>query len=354
MKIIQFIQRPQQRGAEIFACQLSNHLISFGHEVKIVTIFKGEGKLPFNGEIINLNLTPGKRFFDIAGWKKIASLIEEFQPDIIQANAGDTLKYVVFSKKIFRWKQPIVFRNASETGRYLKSSLQKRMNNFFYKNVDQVISVSKASEFDIIKNFPFLNGKTRVIPIGLEEKKLNKIKFNPVDSKHIVHVGGFSFEKNHEGLLRIFKRLLEKSGNAHLHLVGDGPLRKKIEVLVKELKLSKNVTFYGFVSNPLDYIYSADVLVLPSIIEGLPGVILEAMYCKTPVVAYNVGGVSEILNESTGNLIEKNDETSFVNSVLKSVKKPSEGQIQRAFELVLKDYMNEKISKKFTEAYTIN
>src|SRR5690606_35679280 len=99
----------------------------------------------------------GVRIQDYKAWRRLNRVIKEFKPDIIQANAGDTLKYAVLSKKNFGWKTPIFFRNASEVGRYINSPIQKSLNSFFYKNVDFVISVSNASKKDLLNNFPFLS-----------------------------------------------------------------------------------------------------------------------------------------------------------------------------------------------------
>ncbi len=64
MKILQFIQKPQLRGAEMFASQLSEQLLALGHECKMVTLFKGEASLPFSGEFIHLNRPMNKRLWD--------------------------------------------------------------------------------------------------------------------------------------------------------------------------------------------------------------------------------------------------------------------------------------------------
>ncbi len=352
MKILHLIQKPQNRGAEMFTCQLSNHLVELGHEVKIVALFEGEAALPFHEAITSLNASSNNRFFDIAAWKRLAGIIKEFNPDIIQANAGDTLKYAVFSKIFFGWKNPIISRNASEVGRYLKSSIQKSLNSFFYKNAAHVISVSQASEKDILNHFSFLSGKTEVIPVGLETiSKIEEISLKPEGLKHIVHVGGFSFEKNHSGLLKIFCEVLNLNPGVHLHLVGDGPLKSKIEEEINKLGLTNFITFYGFVNNPLSYIKAADILVLPSIIEGLPGVLLEAMFCKTPVIAYNVGGISEIVSSQTGSLIEKGDEAGFVKAVLETLENPNSGKIEAAHRMVVKEHMNKEIALRFVEVY---
>ena len=352
MKILQLIHKLQNRGAETFACQLSGHLIAQSHEVKIVAIFSGEASLPFEGEIYCLNASPGSRFLDMEAWKKLAGIIKAFEPEIVQANAGDTLKYAVYSKLFFRWKASIMFRNASEVGRYLTSVFQKHYNGFLYRHVDRVASVSEASEQDLLRHFPFLKGKTEVLPIGLEQKKkFSPLELNPAFAKHIVHVGGFSFEKNHQGLLQIFQQVLKEDPQLRLHLVGDGPLREEIEVQVKKMELEEHVFFHGFVNNPLSYIAAADVLVLPSVIEGLPGVILEAMYCRVPVVAYDVGGISEVLDQRTGYLVVKNDEEAFAAAVIEVLENFDKARVENAHRIVNAKFMNRQVALKFVNSY---
>ena len=108
MKILQLIQRTQTRGAEMFTCQLSNNLVEKGHQVKIVSLFKGKAELPFKGENTYFKCITRNRFLDIPAWRRLSKIIKEFKPDVIQANAGDTLKYAIFSKKVFGWKIPVV------------------------------------------------------------------------------------------------------------------------------------------------------------------------------------------------------------------------------------------------------
>lgn len=318
--------------------------------MKIVSLYRGTANLPYeeNIEILNSN---SDSVFTMASWKKLNSIIREFNPDLVQANSGDTLKFAVFSKKLFGWRSPLVFRNASEVGRYLKSSLQKKLNEFLYKQVAAVISVSQVSKQDILSNFKFLDGKTEVIGVGLEDLKVRPRKLFPENKKHIVHVGGFTFEKNHKQLLDIFKKVLTKNNLAHLHLIGDGPLKQEIELLVNQTGLNESITFYGFVNDPLSYISAADVLVLPSLIEGLPGVILEAMICKTPVVAYNVGGISEIVSDKTGYLISSGDLSSFSKAVLQNLEEHDILKTDAAYSLVTSNFKNAHLALKFVKAY---
>lgn len=92
-------------------------------------------------------------------------------------------------------------------------------------------------------------------------------------------------------------------------------------------------------------------MVLPSLVEGLPGVILEAMNFETPVVAYNVGGISEVLNDKTGYLVESNNETQFVEAMKQVVISDNTNKILKAKELVKSKFNNSLLAEKFVKVY---
>ncbi|MBA4055943.1 MAG: glycosyltransferase [Marivirga sp.] len=310
--------------------------------------------MPFNGQIRSIQVDLENRFLDFKGWKNFSKEVHEFKPDVIQANAGDTLKYAVLSKVFFRWQAPIVFRNASMISLYIKSRLTRWFNWFLLKNVTHIISVSEASRIDMLKTFPISTGKITVIPVGIEAKDFQTVS-REESYKYLVHIGGFSFEKNHHGLLRIFRIILSRRPSTKLWLVGDGRLRQDMERYSRELKLGDAVNFLGFRSNAIDYIASADVLLLPSIIEGLPGVILEAFYSRTPVVANRVGGIPEVVDdERTGRLVEKEDEDGFAEAVLNTLENSdiTRQRSERAHALVMEKYMNKNLTNNFLQLYT--
>lgn len=359
MTILHLVQKPQMRGAEIFAAQLANHTRQQGHRAILVPLFPGTIALPFEGTTIDLGGKPGHRLWNFTAWRRLAAIIRKEKPDVIQANAGDTLKYAVFSKLVFRWKQPIIFRNASTISLYIKTWPARVWNGFLFRYADKIVSVSKTSATDFANLYPNCQHKITVVPIGIEEtavaqKELETTTGDETPFPCLLHVGGFTYEKNHIRLITIFQDLLHHYPKARLYLVGDGPLRRDIEGIVLQKGLSGSVKFLGAQKDVMSLIASAHILLLPSVIEGLPGVILEAFYCKIPVVAYDVGGVGEVLiNNDTGHLVRKGDESGFVAAIRDVIEHGEEEQfmVQNAYQLVTAGYLNKWIAKRFIQVY---
>ena len=178
MKVLQIIQKKQYRGADFFSSQLPNELELHGHEVKIYSIYNGTAELLFQNPIDSLGRKKKFRYLDLRGWQSITRIVEEYKPDIVQANTSDALKYTVFSKELFKWMAPIVFRNASVSSCYIKKSLSKWLNYFLLKKVDWIISVSNSSKQDLNSLFPFTKNKSTVITNGIDINQETKL-INP-------------------------------------------------------------------------------------------------------------------------------------------------------------------------------
>ncbi len=344
----------------MFACQLSNHLLAMGHDVTVVCLLDGNAKLPFKGELVNLKRPLSKRFFDVGGWKQLAKYIKENKPDVIQANAGDTLKFVVLSKLFFRWKTPIVYRNANKVSDFITSRSKFIFNKFLVKQLEHIISVSELCRLDFIKTYSISPEKTTMVPIGIEAVAVNKTLSADIlpyftSGKVIVNVASLVPEKNHEALLRITQEVIKTQSNIRLLILGDGKLRESLKQRITAMGLESHVALLGYRSDVLSILSNADVFTLPSRIEGLPGVILEAFYCKVPVVAYNVGGISEVVkNDETGWLIDKDDEQKFIASVTEALTNSikTDELEKNAYQFVTREFMNNNIAQKFAATYT--
>lgn len=108
-------------------------------------------------------------------------------------------------------------------------------------------------------------------------------KYDLGDKFVVCHVGRFTFAKNHKRLIEIFSKLVKKIPQAILFLVGDGELHKDILDQINKLKLNNNVICVGQVTNPFIYYSIANVVVLPSLFEGLSLVTIESQAAGVPV-----------------------------------------------------------------------
>jgi glycosyltransferase involved in cell wall biosynthesis len=131
-------------------------------------------------------------------------------------------------------------------------------------------------------------------------------------------------EKGVHIFLEAIPLVLSGVPTAHVLLIGDGPLRGELEERVKQLGLADRVHFLGFKANARSFIARLDLLVLPSLSEGTPLVILEAMAACVPVVASDVGGIPEqIRHGQEGLLVPAGDPTRLAEACLQIVQDPS-------------------------------
>ena len=131
-------------------------------------------------------------------------------------------------------------------------------------------------------------------------------------------VANFNFKiKGHQYFLEAAKKVLEKMPNTEFLLVGDGPLRPQYEQMASELGVLRKVHFLGRRSDVPMIITNLDVSVLPSTSEGLSNVILESMAAGKPVIATNVGGSREIVQDGvTGYLVTPADSQALADRML--------------------------------------
>ena len=357
MKIIQLLTRPQLRGAEIFALQLSEQLKERGHEVLVISILSGTGDLAFSGEFIQLG-RQNRTHLDWVGFWQLKKIIDSFQPNIVQANASDTLRYGVFAKKLATNRFQLIYRNANMMSPFIKSRWKKIYYHFLVNQTDAVISVSQATRIDLI-NFYGFKKVTKTVPIGIDTLEIERLSSQKLDfdlpQNFLLFMGGLVPEKNPEWLLTTFFEYQRVWSHLNLVYMGKGSLENRLKSKIMKYGLEDRVHILPSQTNPFPILKRAKALVLTSKIEGLPAVILEAMIHKVPVIAFGVGGIPEVLKtEETGWCIPPKDSQAFIEAILEviSMKKGTKQKIlDQAYLFVCTHFSLPQVSLQFEEFY---
>ncbi len=194
----------------------------------------------------------------------------------------------------------VVRSNSAPTG-WSNDFFKNLIFKFFFRFAKTIIVNSFEFKKQLDKKF---GTKSKVIynPLNLEEikrKSKEKIKFkifNRKSSIKFINIARFTDQKDHLTLLEAFKRL-EKKINYELLIMGYGVNYHKIKNFININNLSKNIKIIKFQKNPYKFLKKSNVLVLSSIFEGLPNVLLEALALKKFVISSNCPtGPKEILN----------------------------------------------------------
>lgn len=139
------------------------------------------------------------------------------------------------------------------------------------------------------------------IPNGVDLEALDRAEPMELEGEpRVIFTGRLAKVKGVHLLIEAFKRVLEEYRRARLYIVGDGPLRGKLEELVRILNINEGVSFEGFIPKTTDvyrYYKSSDLLVLPSLMENFSITLLEAMGSHLPVIASDAEGNREIIGD---------------------------------------------------------
>jgi glycosyltransferase involved in cell wall biosynthesis len=152
------------------------------------------------------------------------------------------------------------------------------------KSAGFIAQTKRAKEFK--ENVFGTRLRIQVIPNALPEFKETANESVICENK-IIYVGRFAWEKDPEILIRSMVIISEKYPNWKLEMAGSGPLLAPMQLLVHELKLGSNVVFLGNVQQVANLYNSANLLVLPSVVEGFPNTLIEAMSFGLPCVCFS-------------------------------------------------------------------
>jgi glycosyltransferase involved in cell wall biosynthesis len=167
------------------------------------------------------------------------------------------------------------------------------------------------------------NGIAPVPLEGVNRSQVRKEAGMGQDDLILLAVGRLVYSKAHEVLIAAMPAVLKKFPNAKVGICGDGVLRADLEAQIQSLSLSDSVKLLGTSDNVAKFLASADVFVMPSLWEGLPIALLEAMSAGLPVIATKVEGVEEVIVEGEhGLLVPIKDAGALANAIIQLLAAP--------------------------------
>ncbi len=319
-------------GTEIATYYLAQHLTRRGHEVHVITSLD-EGlpeEICENGIHIRRLPRIRVRFVGVfAFWAAIIRTIRMVNPDIVHAQSLYIAIPALVSKRFLKIPY-LVWGRGSDV--YLPNRFTKLTAKTILKNADSVLALTK--EMKRVMQVIY-DREIAVVPNGIDLNEYTaRLPAREVEGckKRILFVGRLHPVKGVQYLLQAMKIVHEEMPEARLILVGDGEERDILESLTDNLGIRGCVEFVGKVPHEMipDYMYHADVFVLPSLSESFGIVNLEAMACGLPIVATRVGGLPDVIEDG-------------VNGYLVGTREPRE-IAERLLMVMQNDEMQEEIS----------
>jgi glycosyltransferase involved in cell wall biosynthesis len=315
IKVLQLIEGLNLGGAETKLMELVAHMDRSRFESIVCSLGMGDRiKEEFEKLGVEFITMPRQRRIDFSLIFKVAKLIRERQIDVVMTTLfyADVLGALAgkFSKPkaVFSW----------ETISAPEWLLWHRLlaYRFAMRFCTRVISVSHATAKWLVEKRGLPPGKVVVIPYGVnldlyragENPELKQKLGIAPDAKVVGVVARLHPQKGHRYLIEAAAAIVARHPKTKFVIVGDGELRPELENMARQKGLADHFLFLGFRKDVKDLMRVFDVFCLPSLYEGLPNVVLEAMATAKPVVATAVDGTPElIVDGQTGYLVPPAD-----------------------------------------------
>lgn len=357
IKVLHIIPNLGTGGAEKLLLDLLSNYDKSKFEMAVLSLYDKshtiyEDQLEKIGiEVFHLGKKPG---IDISMIRKILRVFKAYSPDVIHTHLY-VVKYTLIPSIIKRIPVKIhtVHNIAEKELNSIGIKVQHIAYKYFkYKPVSISSSISKSIQklYRLKSDIPLINN-------GIDIDKYYIKKSDP-ESKiiNLIHVGRFSPQKNHNMLIDAFNLIVKERSDVRLTLVGDGELREVIEKKVQHLGISDYVDFLGVRKDIPNLLSNSDVFLMSSEWEGLPLTLLEAMASGLPIVATNVGGIPDVVEEEINAILVPNKDHKVFYQAIKTVTddynmRKSMGEksyeLSRGFDIRLTE-------KKYEELYLAN
>jgi len=345
-------------GAERAMLKLAGGVARRGYPVDLVLSRAGGDYLPEVPETVRVvDLDAGRVLTSLPG---LVRYLRRERPSVMLTSLNHVNIVGLWARRLSGVRTRLVVNEQNTLSQDAPNSARRRhrlLPRFvrrFYPWADGIVAVSKGAADDLARTARLPAGSVRVVhnPIVTPELRemaaapLDHPWFGPGEPPVALAVGRLAPQKDFGTLLRAFARVLERRP-ARLLILGEGPERPSLEALVPELGLEGSVDLAGRVLNPYPYMRRAGVFVLSSRWEGLPSVLIEALYCGVPIVATDCpSGPVEILEGGEhGRLVPVGDPEALAEGIAAAL----DGHVPRPAPASWEPYEQETVVERYLD-----
>ena len=351
---------PEVGGLETHVRTLARAQVELGHSVKVIT--SRSGNFPksetMDGIEVERKFCPNKK---LLGW--VATTLAGMGPMRRWASWADichvhTFPSIIAGNSARKRGVPLVATiHTSHFLRLAKKPFWRKLLAHLLSKPDLLLTPSTEIRDVCLELYPA--ARVHAMVNAADTDRFRRVKpaiEKPSPTARMIVIPRRLFEKNGVEFAIRALPILRKKHDAHIYLVGDGPLKGDFQELASELGIRGFVHFEGAKPNSEmpSYLCSAEVVVIPSLMEATSVAGLEAMACERAIVASDVGGLPEIVSNDTGRLVPPRDPNALARAISEILELPEEsrrrmGEIAR--DRVVENWSVENLAHRVLEYY---
>ncbi len=298
MKVLHVLASNKYSGAENVVCQ-------------IINLFKNEDNIEMvycsvDGPIRTILAEKDVNFFGIKklSVNNLKKIINKYQPDIIHAHDMKASLICSFASKSI----PIISHIHNNSFASRKISIKSISFLIACRKISHIFWVTKSA----FRDFKFINKimkKSSVLENVLDVKKIYE-KVNQDNNNYsfdVIFLGRLSFPKNPLRLIDVLSLAIDKVSDLKVAIVGEGELLNETIEYTKKMNIYDNITFFGYMNNPMKILASSKVMLMTSRWEGIPMCALEAKALNVKIVSTPTDGLKDIINNSEKGFLSDNN-----------------------------------------------
>lgn len=321
MRILQIIDSLGLGGAEVLLKEMAPLFRTRGVDCDVVSLLRTGSSLEnaLQAEGVPLYFTGQRNIYSPRQVLSLAKLMRGY--DVIHVHLFPAQLWAVLAAAYSHSNVPLVSTEHGTWNRRRDCPL-RRFDQWMYSHYKQIACNSDGTAEELLRWCPNIAAKIRIVPNGIpirtfEDAEPVDLPNIPSDAARIIFVGRFEVPKDHATVLRA----LPAVSNAHLLLVGDGPLRPQVQQMAHSLGIADRTTFLGWRNDVAGLLKASHLYVHSTTADGFGIAACEAMAAGLPILASNVPGLAQVV-EGAGVLFPVGNESILAQELTALIQSP--------------------------------